>query len=725
MTEQITECKQVTDEKSLKATTVPKWLLCPETDSNVIYPHRENIEITPLINGKEAFGALEEALTNATDSIDIICWGFDPSLRLSGPKGELRYGELLEKKAADGVQVRVMIWYSTIADISPSFKDESLPDYDRQTGGDFRKKRFEENGANAQTNDAELKALRNAQHEYQQAVGDWRNQNVSEVEEPFWKSREYKADPHQWKLDKLKSRMEQKKTAFETQYNQAYTKHNGSPFLQQGDRVFNEDWYLRARHHRITNLSFTTRDVKDVASVANMIKDSEMPFASETQKFAGLTFPTHHQKMVLIDYLKPKTSVGFVMGHNMQKNYYDDDQHVFNSSVRYPGFRPWQDISTRVRGTVLLDLNDNFSHAWDKEIPYDAWRNRNSRINESRESVTPEQFREAVTFDRGFRCPIAQICRTEEDFQDRSIRKAYERALSNTTDFVYSENQYFRYTPFAERLKKQALQRKEKGANDLYWFVITNKPNSGGEGTNTYSMLQALGQEERLPQLVKDERQHLIELESRCSRYKQLLAKEGSLSPYYNFLLQGQIAQTREELPQLESDIAALREHHPEAVAELEKKNQQAIKNELDVDDPKEAFELQNSQGLKVHIATLTSCTGSTAEANLYTQIYVHSKLLVVDDHYFLLGSANINKRSMEIDTELAIATPTPALASHCRNRLWQMHTRKVKKDSKSNYRYWDELMTGNWRAMHLGKALIGTLTHFYDPDCEVAPAND
>ena len=47
MTEQITECKQVTDEKSLKATTVPKWLLCPEKDSNVIYPHRENIEITP------------------------------------------------------------------------------------------------------------------------------------------------------------------------------------------------------------------------------------------------------------------------------------------------------------------------------------------------------------------------------------------------------------------------------------------------------------------------------------------------------------------------------------------------------------------------------------------------------------------------------------------------------------------------------------------------------
>ncbi|BBB24994.1 phospholipase D-like domain-containing protein [Amphritea japonica] len=725
MTAETTECKQVTTEAQLKATTAPKWLLCPETDKNVIYPHRENIEITPLINGKEAFGALEEAIKNATDSIDIICWGFDPSLRLSGPKGEERYGELLERKAKEGVQIRVMIWYSKIADISPMFKDESLPDFDRRTGGDLRKERFEKNSLNTEANSAELKELREYQQAYQSAVDDWRNQDLSTVDEPFWKSREYKADPRQWKLDKLKTRMEQKKSEFEERYNQAYTRYNGTPFLQQGDRVFNEDWYLRAQHGRIANLTFTTRDIKDFASVADMTDDSEMPFASKKQKIAGLAFPTHHQKMVLVDYSRPSQAVGFVMGHNMQKNYYDDDQHAFNSSVRYPGFRPWQDISTRARGSVLVDLNDNFSHAWDKEIPYDSWRNRDSQIDESRELMSPQQFRDAVEFKSGFRCSVAQICRTEEDFQDRSIRKAYERALNNTTDFVYSENQYFRYTPFAERLKKQALKRKQKGAKDLYWFVITNKPNSGGEGTNTYAMLQALGHEERLPRLVKDQRQQLIELEARRARYKKFLAQEGSRGPYYDYLLGNQTARVKEELPRVEKEIAELREHYPEAVAELEKKNQQVIKNELDVDDPQQAFELQNSDGLKVHIATLTSCTGSTAEPNLYTQIYVHSKLLLVDDDYFLLGSANINKRSMEIDTELAIATPTPSLASHCRNRLWQIHAKRVKKDSLGNYDYWDKLMTGNWRAQYLGRPLKGTLTHFYDPDCQVAAAND
>jgi phospholipase D1/2 len=42
--------------------------------------------------------------------------------------------------------------------------------------------------------------------------------------------------------------------------------------------------------------------------------------------------------------------------------------------------------------------------------------------------------------------------------------------------------------------------------------------------------------------------------------------------------------------------------------------------------------------------------------------IYVHSKGMIVDDEYVLLGSANINQRSMEgtRDTEIAMGAYQP-----------------------------------------------------------------
>ena len=140
-------------------------------------------------------------------------------------------------------------------------------------------------------------------------------------------------------------------------------------------------------------------------------------------------------------------------------------------------------------------------------------------------------------------------------------------------------------------------------------------------------------------------------------------------------------------------------------------------------DNPQEAFELQNNEGLNVHIGTLATCTKN--QPTLYTSIYVHSKLLLVDDVYFLLGSCNINKRSMELDTELAIATPTPALTKHARNHLWGGHAGVVKTSSIMNFETWQELMDKNWARRYRGKPLSGFLVHFYDPDCEVAAPND
>ncbi|MBE9373752.1 phospholipase [Saccharopolyspora sp. HNM0983] len=61
--------------------------------------------------------------------------------------------------------------------------------------------------------------------------------------------------------------------------------------------------------------------------------------------------------------------------------------------------------------------------------------------------------------------------------------------------------------------------------------------------------------------------------------------------------------------------------------------------------------------------------------------IYLHSKLCVVDDHWALVGSANLNRRSWSYDSELAAAVVddgsdagSPAFARALRLRLWREH---------------------------------------------------
>ncbi|MBV7394223.1 phospholipase D family protein [Mameliella sediminis] len=50
--------------------------------------------------------------------------------------------------------------------------------------------------------------------------------------------------------------------------------------------------------------------------------------------------------------------------------------------------------------------------------------------------------------------------------------------------------------------------------------------------------------------------------------------------------------------------------------------------------------------------------------------IHVHNKVLVRDDAYALIGSANLNGRSMRWDTELAVELATPDRVAHARDRL-------------------------------------------------------
>ena len=65
------------------------------------------------------------------------------------------------------------------------------------------------------------------------------------------------------------------------------------------------------------------------------------------------------------------------------------------------------------------------------------------------------------------------------------------------------------------------------------------------------------------------------------------------------------------------------------------------------------------------------------ADAENYVPVYVHAKLMIVDERWVMIGSANANARSMKYDTELNILTDDPKGARRFQRRLMEEHARR------------------------------------------------
>ncbi|BAQ81282.1 phospholipase D-like domain-containing protein [Pseudomonas sp. St29] len=133
----------------------------------------------------------------------------------------------------------------------------------------------------------------------------------------------------------------------------------------------------------------------------------------------------------------------------------------------------------------------------------------------------------------------------------------------------------------------------------------------------------------------------------------------------------------------------------------------------------------------------ITACSpepGSTlaeGEQAHFRDIYVHSKLLVVDDVFSLLSSANINTRSMHTDSELGLAAPDAELAKTWREELWKLHVGESFSDeqgrcnSVKNFKEWNDVMDKNWEHKGRNHPLTAHLTRFWDIETPYAKAVD
>ncbi|WP_413496418.1 phosphatidylserine/phosphatidylglycerophosphate/cardiolipin synthase family protein, partial [Morganella psychrotolerans] len=457
---------QVPVSECMGAHITPSWL--PELTK---YP-MSLFAYSPLINGEQTFAAVAEAIRKARKSIDIITWGFQPSMYFerNSNANEGQYpniGELLEQKANEGVQVRVLVWFDHIG----KFAEKSFPGWGKPVIGSTQLTDY---------------AVFGAKLDYQ--------------------------------TDK--------------QYQ------------------FDINWTRRTQFGFIKNLAVRVRDIplnrpgvrlKEVTEKTNHeFSPQEIEFSLRWAALAGGS--THHQKVVLIDYEEPEKAIGFVMGHNMHSEYWDQDAH---SELRHEetsrrgrdGPTAWQDTSNCVYGEVLWDLNHNFVTAWEKDNALFASRAEDAKqlaLRKSRSrcdyTPTPEHIRtlnSRYTFLSGNELvPTGgKICRTQPGHNEYDILKAYDHGVKHARRYIYFENQYFRLSSVAKNLRDMVEERNARFLQaaetdsalqgikppPFYLFVVTNsteKPLVGTSnevgGYQTYKMLEQLGRRDLMKEHVYD-----------------------------------------------------------------------------------------------------------------------------------------------------------------------------------------------------------------------------
>jgi phosphatidylserine/phosphatidylglycerophosphate/cardiolipin synthase-like enzyme len=581
-----------------------------------------------LINGEAAFKAVYEAIEKAKKSVCIICWGFQPSMYFVRDGKSLMIGELLEQKARQGVRVRVLSW-------AFQFSDHVVVNV---------------TGVKVGLGESNT-------------PGRW---NVGISDKPDTSTEKQQAFDERW------YRIYDAKQSYAGEFNRAVLRKIGDDFPMD-------------------KLTFTSRSYSG---------DDKKLVASHTYADQGLTqetkdtlsgYPSHHQKMVLVDYEDSKLAVGFVMGHNMLDAYWDTSSHSMKGRPHNPssgpnGVAPRQDFSSRITGPIIGDIFLNFAQAWKKETGEDL-----PKSDFAKYPLRPMDDDQPVQ---------AQILRTQPQHGRFDIRDAYLQAVGNATQCIYIENQYFRWPVLAEKIKEAAAKqtawgRKPDEHGSLYLFAITNSTDEGmGVGTiNTYRMLDSLGRADAIPAVAQSEKADALD--------KKL---QGNATQLYQVSRQGG-----------PNGLGAHQQEYDKLRAERKQLLQE--KKQLVEGKPQEVVKPEDRPGLKVHVCTIVAPDTKAGEP--WVETYVHAKLMIIDDTFMTLGSANINTRSMESDSELNIAHHRPEISQPARKALWDLHTGKAAGERVADmplpaaYKAWGKILDKNAFRNKSGGSPIAPLAEF------------
>lgn len=623
-----------------------------------------------LINGQDAFRAVHEAIESATKSVCIICWGFQPSMFFIREGNHPCIGQLLEQKARLGIKIRVLSWSQEV----------SVP---KTTMGIT--------GAVGEPNTPGRRDL--AIKDQLAGTSDWQHN-----ESQRWFG--------------------------------AYDAHTD----KEVQRWFRKTYRDLINDTSMENLVFRSRgfSAPDRSSIG-VDRFMDKGVSVKTRGFLAST-ATHHQKMVLIDHESADLAVGFVMGHNMLDWYWDTNAHSMkgrphacNRGANAPF--PREDFSSRVTGPILADLYDNFQAAWNKALEDEPGHAEPDPLP----VTTQVKYKQRII---GSDVALtAQILRTQHQGGTKGkpikdIMQMYLQAVSNATQLIYIENQYFRWPILADRIKQHAKALAEGGRRpeqhgSLYLFVITNTSDDGmGAGANnTQRMLEGLGYGSGMPSATRDARIERDELpKAQVDEYKKLQNNVDAA--------QSDIDQLHGERNGIDTDVRliagtpgsaeGITKRYESVNARLETAEQRKAEAQKELDawtaETVSAAEMA-TPGLKTLVCRIVA--PDTAVGKAWVETYIHAKLMIIDDTFMTLGSANINTRSMETDSELNIIHDRPEVSKPTRQTLWDLHTKNyggkriAELPLDDAFKAWERIMKTNRQVEKAGLPPIAPLDAF------------
>ena len=667
-----------------------------------------------LVNGKEAFEELHDRIANAQHSIDIAIWGFQPSMYFKRDGKSPCIGDLLIQKALEGKKVRILVW-SLPGDIQ-TFSEANLGN----------------------------------------KPGVWLKDKVEGVTSA-------QVDYDHWWYEAIRGNLDDVIISSDI-YGIIYTTKKFEKLVEFTKSSNRTNLVYKNRHVAKQENNYKDKTLPEEAQrlQKHNFKDETLP--KNAYKYALKYAPSHHQKTVLIDYEIPELAVGFVLEHNMVDNYWDDSNHSLKTTLPNIGKNsptPLQDVSSIVTGQVLWDINHNFCQSWDRQNNK-QWGNDpvDIGITEKRQAFTREHYQPNPSLVDECKLVMAQIVRTYDQPDIEDIMKVYLKNIKQTTSYIYTENQYFRFPPLVREFIAYWEKIKNNGRTEgpIHWFTVTNSSDEGiGAGTyTTNEMFKLLGRQDVMPGVARNVKLSELEAQLGMARKSEFRLYNESMrapTPEGKAVANAEFEKNQQEIQKIEKEIGEIKakQHEEQKTQEAGKAGptkkegelNQIESSELGQEEPnltKElGYEISDTPGIKAHICTLMPKDEKGKYVHTYrkdgkdtpAEVYVHSKVTIMDDVFTVISSANLNTRSMQVDTELGIIMECADVAEGLRKRLWDLHTNKnsaANPDDMHDYAVavktfeaWGKLIKASKRAQKGNGVAKCALREFYRADPTVS----
>nr|NIQ93187.1 hypothetical protein [Desulfuromonadales bacterium] len=393
-------------------------------------------------------------------------------------------------------------------------------------------------------------------------------------------------------------------------------------------------------------------------------EDNPLPTAltGDLADFAGVDHVgVYHQKMMIAQHVD--RLFGYLGGIDINPNRLDDSDHNVES--------PYHDTHARIEGPATLDLFNTFRHRWRHETGTPTAMSTDPMAQAAAGNhivqIARTYFRPAATARA---LPFAP----NGDF---TLQDTMIRAINEAREFIYIEDQYM--TPPADY--RTALLNALGRIQKLIIVVprTTDQPFGALHRQTFFDELAAAGGD-KVHFVAPVRRPHSAALPRVAAGGRFELMEDLDPVPSGNEeIALGPSAQVPRSAPfwlVVEGEVMYVHENVSLPLAES---------GDLEADgDTTSRFRVQRGSFLPGLIETEPRLHEAGAAAMVISMdaIYVHSKLMIVDDVFLSLGSANLNRRGLFHDGELNLfamsdqlrADAETNLARSLRIRLWADH---------------------------------------------------